>query len=151
MLIPMALANRQKAFWFAFLCTLGATIGAGFGYAIGYFFFDIAGEHIIMLYNKGDTFKNIQEEFNEFAWLVILVAAITPIPFKIATITAGFVQTNFLIFILAAILGRSIRYGSVSLLIVLFGEQIEQFLENHFNLALTIGGVIFVAGWFLII
>lgn len=150
MLIPMALARREKALYFAFLCTLGAVIGALIGYAIGYFFFDLIGEQIIALYGKKEAFAQIQDLFHEYDWMVILIAALTPIPFKVATITAGFVHSNLLGFLLAATIGRLLRYGLISLLILLFGERAKNFLDRHFMLALSIATLMFVLGWFLI-
>ncbi len=151
MLLPMAIASRDKALRFALYCTIGAVIGAAIGYGIGFFFFDTLGKDIIALYGKEDSFGEIQEFFQKYDWMVIIAAALTPIPFKVATITAGFVQSNFLTFILAAIIGRGLRYGLISLMIVIFGEKIERFIDQHFTLVLSLGTIVFLAGWVILL
>ena len=151
MLLPMALAARDKALRFALYCTIGAVVGAAVGYGIGFFFFDTLGGDIIALYGKEDAFAEIQHHFQKYDWMVMIAAALTPIPFKIATITAGFVQSNFVTFILAAIIGRGLRYGLISLLIVLFGARIEYFIDRYFTLLVTFGAIVFLAGWALVL
>ena len=151
MLVPMALAARDKAMRIALYCTIGAVIGAAMGYGIGFFFFDTLGQDIIALYGKEESFAEIQRYFQQYDWMVIIAAALTPIPFKVATITAGFVQNNFLTFILAAIIGRGIRYGLISLLIVLFGAKIEYFIDRYFTLLVSLGTIVFLAGWVLVL
>ena len=151
MLIPMALAKPERAFWFATLCTVGAIIGAAIGYAIGMFFFDLIGVKIIDLFGQQQGFTELQTLFTQYDALVILAAAITPIPFKIATITAGFVGSNFTVFLIAGLIGRSIRYGLIALLIALFGDRIKAFLEKNLNLALTAFFVLFALGWLFIL
>lgn len=151
MLVPMALAARQKAMLIALYCTIGAVIGAAIGYGIGFFFFDTLGKDIIALYGKEDSFAEIQQYFRDYDWMVIIAAALTPIPFKIATITAGFVQSNILTFLLAASIGRGIRYGLISLMIILFGAKIEYFIDRYFTLVVTLGMVVFLAGWTVVL
>ena len=147
MLLPMALADRRRALLFALYCTIGSVIGALVGYMIGYWFFDSLGAFLLETFDREQRFQEIQAMLNEQDWLIILLAAITPIPFKIATLSAGFLQMNLLTVLLAGGLGRAFRYGLVAGLAALFGARIEYFLEHHFNWAVTIGFVLFASGW----
>ena len=99
MLVPMVLANRDKAWWYATLATIGSVIGGAFGYAIGYYFFEALGEPILRLYGKAESFHTFTQWFNEWGVWIILAKGPTPFPYKVLTIAAGVAHMPFLPFI----------------------------------------------------
>lgn len=150
MLVPMALADRQRALLLAAWCTAASVIGGLFGYAIGALLFDSVGQWLINLYGAEhhmDTFKGWYAEYG--AW-VVLVAGITPFPYKIVTIASGIVGYNLALFIVLSIIARGARFFMVAGLIYFFGEPIRDFIERRMEmvgfgmLGLLVGGFLLV-------
>ncbi len=153
-LIPMCVANRQKAFFYATICTLSSVIGGLFGYAIGYFLFETVGEAILRFYGMTEKFAELQKMGHEdFGWL-IFAKGLTPFPYKIMTITAGLIQMSIPVFIVSSIFARAIRFFLVAGLLWKYGAPIQVFIEKRLGLmtflflALLIGG--FVAIKFMV-
>jgi membrane protein YqaA with SNARE-associated domain len=151
MLIPMCLADRKRAFYFAFICTVTSVLGGLFGYAIGYFLFESVGKFILGLFGDPDklyaTFKTFYDEHG--AW-IILVKGMTPIPYKIVTIFSGMVQFSLPLFILTSIPARGVRFFLVAGLIYFFGEKIRDFLEKHLEAALMGVLILIIAGFLMV-
>src|SRR5690606_29160861 len=98
---------KPAKWWkYALIVSLFSVLGGLFGYAIGFFFFDIFGQKIIDIYNLHDHFKAIGEAFDSATFISMFIAAFTPIPYKIFTIAGGFFMVNILQFIVASIIGR---------------------------------------------
>ncbi|MDD3288981.1 MAG: DedA family protein [Alphaproteobacteria bacterium] len=131
LLLPMALANRERAYRYALICTLGSVIGGLLGYAIGAFFFATFGQWIIDTYNMASAFQRFHDEFNEWGVWIILAKGFTPIPFKLVTIASGVAQLNIVAFVLAAIATRSARFYLVAFLAKKFGAPIKNFVERY--------------------
>lgn len=159
LLIAMALGATAKAFKYAFVCTIGSTLGAFVGYAIGHyiwlssngeftafanFFFDNIPGFTVGLFNS------IKVLFNEWDFWVIFTAGFTPIPYKVFTITSGVFDINFLMFVIASIISRGARFFLVAWLIWKFGPSIKQFIEKYFNL-LAIAFTLLLIGGFVLI
>ncbi len=150
LLIALALSIPKKSFFYAFESSLSSVIGGIFGYYIGVALMDIVGWKIIDFYNARELFTQLFETFNEYNFWAVLIAAITPIPYKVFTISAGAANANFGVFMVASIIGRSIRFFAVGTLIYLFGERIRNFIDKYFNL-LSIVFVILLIGGFVLI
>lgn len=138
MLVPMVLANRVKAWWFASIATVGSVIGGAFGYAIGYFFFDTLGEPILRMYGKADSFNTFTQWFNEWGVWIIIAKGMTPFPYKVLTIAAGVAHMPFVEFMLASVVARAMRFYLVAGLLYFFGEPIRNFIEKRLTLVLTL-------------
>lgn len=146
LLVPMTLANRQKAYWYAFVCSVSSVIGGLFGYAVGYFLFETVGRAIIGFYGMEESFRHFASMFNEYgAWILILKGA-TPVPYKILTITAGFTNLDLVVFVLASLVSRSLRFFVVAVLLWYYGEPIQSFLERRLTLVTTVMMVAIVGG-----
>ncbi len=130
MLAPMALAERSKAWRFAFIATVMSVLGALFGYFIGAFLFDSFGQQIIETMHWQDKFEKVKAGFNEWGVMIVLLASFTPFPYKIVTITAGIVSLPLLPFILLSIVGRGARFYLVAGLVYFFGPSIESVLDK---------------------
>jgi membrane protein YqaA with SNARE-associated domain len=147
MLVPMVIANRAKAWWFATVATIGSVIGGGFGYAIGYFFFEQVGLPILNFYGKAASFNDFAQWFNEWSVWIIVIKGMTPFPYKVLTITAGVTHMPFLEFMLASVIARAMRFYLVAGLLYFFGEPIRDFIEKRLSLVTTVFVVLLVGGF----
>lgn len=147
MLIPMVLADRARAWFFASLATISSVLGGIAGYAIGYYFIDTVGRPILEFYGKAESFAQFQQLFNEYGVLILIVKGMTPIPYKVLTITAGVTHMAFLPFVLASIVARAMRFFLVAGLLYWFGQPIKAFIEQRLSLVTTVGVVLLVGGF----
>ena len=121
MLVPMVLAQRQRAWLIAGVCTVASVIGGFFGYAIGYFLFETIGQWVIDLYGLQGGFAQFQEQFNKWGLWIILIKGLTPIPYKLITIASGAAHFNLAVFAAASVVTRGLRFYLVAALLYFFG------------------------------
>lgn len=146
MLIPMILAAPDKAWKIAGLATVGSVIGAYFGYAIGFYFFQLIAEPLLSFYGYLDKFNSFKNLYNQYGAWIVFGAGITPFPYKIITIASGVVHTNLLVFTVASIIARGMRFFLVAWLLKKYGEAMREFIEKNLGwlsvvfLLLLIGG-----------
>ncbi len=130
MLAPMVMAQRDRAWYLASLTTVTSVLGGVFGYMVGYFLFEQVGEPIIEFYDAGDRFEEIKSWFGEYGvWLVVL-AGLTPIPYKLCTIASGALGMALIPFVIASIIGRSSQFFLVALLVRFGGAKLEPVLHK---------------------
>jgi membrane protein YqaA with SNARE-associated domain len=147
MLVPMVLANRQKAWWYATVATIASVIGGVLGYAIGYFLFDTIGQPILKFYGKADGFQTFVDWFNEWGVEILIVKGMTPIPYKVLTIAAGVAKMNLAWFMAASVIARAMRFYLVAGLLYFFGEPIRDFIEKRLALVTTAFVVLLIGGF----
>lgn len=146
MLIPMILAAPDKAWKIAGVATVGSVIGAYFGYAIGFYFFQLIAEPLLDFYGYLDKFNSFKNLYNQYGAWIVFGAGITPFPYKIITIASGVVHTNLLVFTVASIIARGMRFFLVAWLLKKYGEAMREFIEKNLGwlsvvfLLLLIGG-----------
>jgi membrane protein YqaA with SNARE-associated domain len=151
MLIPMCLADRKRAFFYAALCTVASVIGGLAGYAIGYFFYETVGHWLLDMYGGAEAqYAKLSDFFQKYGAAIILIKGLTPFPFKVLTILSGMVKLNLVVFVLASIVARAGRFFLVAGLLYFYGERIRGFLENHLEKALLAFFLLIVAGFVLI-
>jgi membrane protein YqaA with SNARE-associated domain len=134
MLIPMVLANRQKAFTIAAVCTVCSVLGGLLGYAIGYYFFETIGEWVVRTYGLQAGMEKFRASFAEWGTWVILIKGLTPIPYKLVTIASGAAHFDLFTFVWASIVTRGVRFFLVAALLWKYGEPIRTFIEERFTL-----------------
>ena len=147
LLIPMVLANRAKAWWYAFLCTLTSVIGGLAGYAIGFFLYVAVAEPLLDFYGYGDRFSQFAETYNDWGAWAVLIAGVTPFPFKVITIASGATKLSLPIFIIASIIARSIRFFAVAGLLYVFGPPIRAFIEKRLGLVFAVSLGLLIGGF----
>lgn len=128
LLIVMDLANPAKSLWYALVCTIASVFGGAVGYGIGYW----GGRPAFnWLFRKGgkEKFEAVENLYNKYGTLAVFFSAFTPIPYKVFTIASGILSMNFWKFMLASFLGRGLRFFIVSIVLMLFGEAIKQYIE----------------------
>ncbi|MEO5373359.1 MAG: DedA family protein [Alphaproteobacteria bacterium] len=150
LLIPMTLADRRRAWWYAAVCTVSSVVGGFLGYAIGYWLFETVGRAIIDFYHLQTKFAAFQETFNHYGGWIVLAKGMTPIPYKLITITAGVTKLDLVVFTLASLGSRAIRFFLVAGLLWWFGDPIREFIERRLALVTTLF-LVFLVGGFLIL
>ncbi|CAL8968792.1 DedA family protein [Rhodoplanes serenus] len=146
MLIPMALARPDKAYYYAALCTITSVAGGILGYAIGAFLYDSVGLWLIGLYGYGDKVEAFREAYAQWGSWIILIKGATPIPYKIVTITSGFAGYNFLLFVLLSIVTRGARFFLSAFLLNRYGPQARAAIEKRLGFWFTVFLIVFLVG-----
>ena len=147
MLIPMSLARPQRAWLYAAVCTVTSVVGGLLGYAIGALLFDSVGHWLIQVYGLGDKVDAFRASYAEWGAVIILLKGLTPIPYKLVTITSGFAGYNLVLFILCSIVARCGRFFIVAILLNRYGDWIRRKLEEHLGLWVAIGAAVLVLGF----
>ena len=147
LLVPMVLANRAKAWFYAGLCTIASVLGGLAGYAIGVFLFEALARPLFEFYGLTDEFGQFAQTYNEWGAWAVLVAGVTPFPFKVITIASGATKLSLLIFILASLIARALRFFAVAGLLYIFGPPIRNFIERRLGLVFTLALGLLIGGF----
>lgn len=146
MLIPMALARPERAYVMAAWCTATSVAGGIAGYAIGALLYDSVGGWLIQLYGYGDKVETFRAAYAQWGAWIILLKGLTPIPYKIVTITSGFAGYNLGLFIVFSIIARAGRFFVLAFLLHRYGEQARQVIEKRLGLWVLLGAAVVVIG-----
>lgn len=146
----MCLAEPRRAVRFAVIATLASVAGGFLGYAIGWGLYDVVGEQLLALLGLTESFPVAACYLRETGFWIFVAKGATPIPFKLLTITAGFIGMNLLTFALASLVSRSISFMIVGVLFRLFGTPIKRFIDKYLGLV-TIAFVAAIIAGFLAI
>jgi membrane protein YqaA with SNARE-associated domain len=147
MLAPMALAQPKRAWLYAAVCTAASVLGGLLGYAIGALLYDSVGHWLINLYGLGNKVEAFRASYAQWGALIILVKGVTPIPYKLVTITSGFAGYNIWLFVLFSIITRGGRFFVAAILLNRYGEWIKVRIERHLGLSVAILIAVIVAGF----
>ncbi|MEM1363580.1 MAG: YqaA family protein [Pseudomonadota bacterium] len=147
LMIPMIIAAPRKAWLIAGVCTVFSVLGGAFGYYIGAFLFDSIGLPVLEFYGKEKYFDEFATRYNEWGAWAVLIAGITPFPYKVITILSGSTGLNFAVFMIASLFARGLRFFIVAGLLWKFGPPIKDFIEKRLGLMFTIFCVLLVGGF----
>ena len=150
LLIPMALASKARALFYAFMCTLFSVLGGILGYVIGYFFYNSVGIYIVDFYHLENSFNIFESYYKEFGILIVLGAGITPFPYKFITIASGVFGLNIFLFIIVSTIGRGLRFYLIAILLYFFGEKIKLIIDKYFNFLTIVFFILLVGSVFII-
>lgn len=143
----MCLAEPKKAIRFSMIATLASVVGGLLGYAIGYLLYDTVGTQLLSVLGLADSFPQAACYLREYGAEIIMIKGATPIPFKLLTITAGFIGMPLLTFIAASLVSRSISFMIVGVLFRMFGAPIKAFIDKYLGLATAGFTLLIVAGF----
>src|SRR5580692_11792964 len=149
MLIPMSLARPERAWTYATLCTVTSVAGGVLGYAIGALLYDTVGHWLIHLYGYGDKVEAFRAAYARWGAVIILLKGLTPIPYKIVTITSGFAGYNIWLFILCSIVARGGRFFIVAVLLNRDGDFIRAELEKRLGFWVSVLTVTLLLGFYI--
>lgn len=147
MLIPMSLARPERAWFYATLCTITSVAGGAVGYAIGALLYDSVGHWLIQLYGYGDKVEAFRAGYAEWGAWIILLKGLTPIPYKLVTITSGFAGYDFWLFVLFSIIARGGRFFVVAIVLNRYGVFIREQIEKRLTLWVSLGAAVLVLGF----
>lgn len=147
LMIPMILAAPNRAWLIAGVCTLASVLGGGFGYWIGAQVFETIGRPVLDFYGKADKFDIFAESFNANGSLAVLIAGVTPFPYKVVTIASGATGLDFWVFMGSSLVARGLRFFIVAALLWKFGVPIRGFIERRFGLMTILFFVLLLGGF----
>jgi membrane protein YqaA with SNARE-associated domain len=147
LLIPMVLAKRAKAFRYAALCTIASVAGGIAGYLIGAFLFEEFAKPVLDFYGYGDKFETFAGWYNDWGAWIVFAAGLTPFPYKVITIASGATGLNFLVFLLASLVSRGLRFFIEAGLLYRYGPPIRDFIEKWLGLVFTLAMVFLIGGF----
>src|SRR6478672_105103 len=149
MLIPMSLARPARAWFYALVCTAASVLGGVLGYGIGALLYDSLGQWLINLYGLGDKVEAFRAGYAEYGAWIIIGKGLTPIPYKLVTITSGFAGYNIWLFIACSIIARGGRFFAVAILLNRYGDYIRHELEKRLGMWVGLGAAVLVLGFYI--
>ncbi len=147
LLLPLCLAQRHRAMILAFICTMASIAGGVLGYFIGAYFFDSIGQAIIGFYGVQDKYETFQTWYANYGAAVVFIAGLTPIPYKVITISSGVFAFSMPQFLLLSLAARGLRFGVEAILIRYYGEPAMAFIDRHFNKLTVVGALLLIGGF----
>ena len=146
MLIPMGLARPDRAWYYATVCTVASVAGGVLGYVIGAALYDSIGQWLIQLYGYGAKAEAFREAYREWGAWIIVLKGLTPIPYKIVTITSGLADYPIVPFIVLSFVARGMRFYLVAFLINRYGDRARTIIEKRLGLWTALAAVLLVVG-----
>ncbi|SNT37930.1 YqaA family protein [Tropicimonas sediminicola] len=150
LMIPMILATPHRAFRIAGVAMVASVLGGVLGYAIGAFAFEQIGQPILENLGKTDKMEAFNERFNDVGFWAVLIAGLTPFPYKVITIMSGWTGMPFWTFMITSILARGGRFFLVAGLLWKYGPPIREFIEKRLGLMLTLFVAMLLGGVYLV-
>jgi membrane protein YqaA with SNARE-associated domain len=147
LLIALCFCTPQRWFSLAAWCTAASVAGGLLGYVIGWGLWEAVGLPIVHMYRGEGVVEAVRVWYENYGFFGVLIAAVTPIPYKVFTIASGMMRFDLAQFVLASILGRAMRFFLVAGLIRMFGARVKPFMERHFELAATALAVLAILGF----
>ena len=146
-LIPMSLARRQKALFFAGLATLFSVAGGIAGYVLGSLFWNEIGKPLIHSLGYSDAYFSLELLYQDYGILIVLIGALTPFPFKIIALLSGVMGYPLTTFLVAATFSRGLRFFTIAGIIFLWGNQIDRFIKDHLGSLFIIVTIILIGAY----
>ncbi len=150
LMIPMIIARPARAWLIAAVALVTSVLGGLFGYFIGAVLWDTVGQPILDFYGKADAGATFAEKFNQYGAWAVLIAGVTPFPFKVITIVSGWTGLSLPVFIVSAIVARGLRFFIVAGLLWKFGAPIRDFIERRVGLMFTLFMALLIGGFALV-
>jgi membrane protein YqaA with SNARE-associated domain len=147
LMIAMIIAAPSRAFLIAGVATLASVAGGLLGYGIGAFAFETIGRPALEALGKGAAIEAFNTRFNDFGFWSVLIAGVTPFPFKVITIMSGWTALPLDIFLGTSLIARGLRFYVVAVLLWKFGPPIRDFIERRLGLMFTLFVVLLIGGF----
>ncbi|MFN4099901.1 MAG: YqaA family protein [Pararhodobacter sp.] len=147
LMIPMIIAAPRRAFLIAAVATISSVLGGLLGYAIGAFAFETIGQPILASLGKADAMAEFNTRFNDIGFWAVLVAGLTPFPYKVITIMSGWTGLPIMTFVVTSIVARAGRFFLVAALLHFYGAPIRDFIEKRLGLMTIVFCVLLIGGF----
>jgi membrane protein DedA with SNARE-associated domain len=136
----MAVINPNLALVYAGLVTISSVLGALVGHWLGLRF----GRPLVLRFISVHKVDRVEAMFLKYGSWAILIAAFTPIPYKVFAISAGVLEMDRRPFLLVSIIGRGARFFLLGGLIFFFGEAMQDFIETRFEILTLLFSILLV-------
>ncbi|WP_424939937.1 YqaA family protein [Aliiroseovarius sp. S253] len=150
LMIPMIIARPSRAFVIAGVALVASVLGGMFGYYIGWGLFETVGRPVLEFYGKDAYFGEFAERYNEWGAWAVLIAGVTPFPYKVITILSGTTGLNFGVFMVASVIARGLRFFVVAALLWKFGAPIRDFIERRLGLMFALFCILLIGGFYVV-
>ncbi len=150
LMIPMIIAAPSRAFLIAGVALVSSVLGGMLGYFIGWGAFESIGRPVLEFYGKTDAFDDFATRYNEFGPWAVLIAGVTPFPYKVITILSGSTGLNFTVFMVSSIIARGLRFFIVAALLWKFGAPIRDFIERRLGLVFILFVILLIGGFYAV-
>lgn len=150
LMIPMIIARPDLAFRIAGVATAASVAGGLAGYGIGWGLFESVGRPVLEFYGKDAYFDDFAFRYNEWGAWAVLIAGVTPFPYKVITILSGTTGLNVWVFMVASVIARGLRFFIVAGLLWKFGPPIRDFIERRLGLMFTLFVVLLLGGFYVV-
>ena len=157
LLIALCVGATSRSFRFGAICLVGSIVGAIIGYFIGFFLWQNAAGEYTALANlffehvfSVESFQSVGALYEKYNFWIVFTAGFTPLPYKLFTISGGLFHINFMMFLVASIVSRGLRFFLIAALIWKFGAPIKRFIDKYFNLLAILFTVLLIGSFFLI-
>ena len=148
-MIPLMQARRESLWKIALMATVGCVIGAIFGYALGYYLFDLIGQWIIDSFFSAEQFENVKSQMDRQGFWFVMTLGIAPIPLQVAMLAAGATKFSLLLFLIATVIARSLRYFGLAAVVYYAGDKAEQLIKRYrMKAVIAITLVVLLLWWF---
>lgn len=147
LMIPMIVARPNRAFLIAGVAMVASVLGGMLGYFIGWGLFESVGKPVLEFYGMTGKFDTFSTQYNAYGAWAVLIAGITPFPYKVITILSGSTGLSLPVFIISSIVARGFRFYVVAALLWKFGAPIRDFIEHRLGLMFTVFMVILIGGF----
>lgn len=148
-MVPLMQARRESLWKIALMATIGCVIGAIFGYALGYYLFDIIGQWLIDTFFSQDQFENVKQNMQSQGFWFVMTLGIAPIPFQVAMLAAGATKFSLPLFLLATVIARAIRYFGLAIVVYYAGDKAEQLIKRYKMKAVIVITLVVLLLWWL--
>ena len=147
MIIPMVLATPKEAYKIAGVATVASVPGGYFGYFIGVYGFELIARPLLEFYGYMKQFGEFENYYHEYGAWIVFGAGITPFPYKIITIASGVVRLDLVVFTIASVIARGMRFYFIAWLLKRFGDPMKVFIEKNLNLLSILFLLLLIGGF----
>lgn len=147
MIIPMVLATPKDAYKIAGVATLASVLGGWFGYFIGVYGFELIARPLLEFYGYMQQFGEFENYYHEYGAWIVFGAGLTPFPYKIVTIASGVVRLDMVVFTIASIIARGMRFYFIAWLLKRYGDPMKVFIEKNLNLLSILFMLLLIGGF----
>ena len=147
MIIPMVLATPKEAYKIAGVATVASVLGGYFGYFIGVYGFELIARPLLEFYGYMKQFGEFENYYHEYGAWIVFGAGITPFPYKIITIASGVVRLDLVVFTIASVIARGMRFYFIAWLLKRFGDPMKVFIEKNLNLLSILFLLLLIGGF----
>ncbi|MDO6566796.1 VTT domain-containing protein [Alteromonas sp. 1_MG-2023] len=149
-MVPLMQARRDKLWLIALMATLGCVVGALFGYAMGYYLFDLLGQWVVDTFFSQQQFDNVKQQMQNQGFWFVMTLGIAPIPFQVAMLAAGATKFSLALFLLATVIARALRYFGLAAVVYFAGNKAEQLIKKYKYAAIAILTILVVGTWYAV-